>query len=325
MCGRNVASISLGKYWGSAVTKTGDVFMWDGKNFKDGIPIPNRLNGVKQATSVCVGETHLLVRCALYHPVYPPKSEAAVLKPISDVNGEAEELAEDTFFNDIEVNSCLKTIQNGNVRKKEVPSLKKLCEEVAKEFLVEPSNAIQLLEIADLLEAEDLRKHCDVLVVYLCSLNALTNGDYIFILRCINKTNNSKSCRIYLYATLILLFVPQATTIASASTEILAKLEKLLDTRSSETWSYCCLPTPTATFTASINSDEEDNEKGFIRFRDDCENALKKHRDSNFVCFPQSVNITDPAIFKQVRALKKKLQQIEILEAKQLNGHNLDD
>ncbi|CAL9144687.1 unnamed protein product [Musa hybrid cultivar] len=290
ICGTNIISISAGKYWTAAVTTTGDVYMWDGKKYKDGTPIPARLHGIKRATSVCVGETHLLALCALYHPSYPLRSEASVVEQLSDVNAEVEELDYDNSFSDIEIDTSPKTIKN-DVGSKDIPSLKSLCEKAAAELLLEPRNAIQLLEIADSLEADNLRKHCEELAIH--------NLDYIFTV--------------------------SASAIASASPEVLAKLEKLLDARSSEPWSYRRLPTPTATFPAIINSDEEDIEKGHFRLRDNSDNVLTKQESSRVDCFVQTDLITDQTVFKQVRALKKKLQQIEILEAKQLNGHHLDD
>ncbi|XP_008778209.1 uncharacterized protein LOC103698035 [Phoenix dactylifera] len=290
MCGRNIVSISAGKYWTAAVTTTGDVYMWDGKKNKDETPIVTRLHGVKRATSVCVGETHLLVLCALYHPVYPSRSDECHLKPMED-NSESEELDEEILFNDIHTDRSPKALQNVAINTGAVPCLKSLCEKVAAEFLVEPKNAIQLLEIADSLEAEDLRKHCEEL--------AIRNLDYIFTL--------------------------SAQTIASASLEILAKLEKLLDTKSSESWSHRRLPTPTATFPAVINSDEEgDNDIGYLRLRDSHKPVSRKYEDSRFDCFLQTESIADQAVFKQVRALRKKLQQIEMLETKQSSGQLLD-
>lgn len=135
--------------------------MWDGKKYKDGTPIPARLHGIKRATSVCVGETHLLALCALYHPSYPLRSEGSVVEQLSDVNAEVEELDYDNSFSDIEIDTSPKTIKN-DVGSKDIPSLKSLCEKAAAELLLEPRNAIQLLEIADSLEADNLRKHCEV-------------------------------------------------------------------------------------------------------------------------------------------------------------------
>lgn len=150
--------------------------MWDGKKGKDEPPTPTRLHGVKKATSVSVGETHLLIVSSLYHPGYPPS--------IADSNeklktqDELQELHEDFVFNDVEsedivpkvetedaVNQALPGLRNFS--EKRVPTLKSLCEKMAAEHLVEPRNAIQLLEIADSLGADDLRKHCQVCFVTL--------------------------------------------------------------------------------------------------------------------------------------------------------------
>lgn len=156
-------SISSGKYWTSAVTSTGDVYMWDGKNGKDKQPPPalTRLHGVKMATSVCVGETHLVVVGSLYHPAYAPDS---VDKCGTVQVEELEELDEGFMFNDVESDKMVPSVQHDDSRerRKVVPSLKSLCEKVAADFLVEPRNAIQLLEIADSLEADELKKYCEV-------------------------------------------------------------------------------------------------------------------------------------------------------------------
>ncbi|KAJ7976408.1 ankyrin repeat family protein / regulator of chromosome condensation (RCC1) family protein [Quillaja saponaria] len=223
MCGRNMVSISAGKYRTAAVTATGDVYMWDGKKGKDKPPVATRLHGVKKASSVSVGETHLLIVGSLYHPVYAPNMK-----------------------------------QKGTSGWRSIPSLKSLFEKVAADSLVEPRNALQLLEIAVSIEADDLRKHCEEIVI--------RNLNYIFMV--------------------------SAHAISGASPDILANLEQLLDQRSSEPWSHCRLPTPTAT---------------------------------RLYSFLQPKNDPNQGISKTVRALRKKLQQIEMLEVKQSSGHLLDD
>lgn len=114
---------------------------------------------------------------------------------------------------------------------------------------------------------------------------------------------------------------------ASAAPEILGDLEKLLDLRSSEPWSYRRLPTPTATFPVIINSEEEDSESEFSRSRDNhkIKSTSKIERDHRSESFLQPKDDLYQGICKQVRALRKKLQQIEMLESKQSNGHHLDD
>lgn len=157
--------ISAGKYWTAAVTKTGDVLMWDGKKDKNETPIPARLHGVKHATSVSVGETHLLIVCAIYHPAYALDIvEVPKKKRIDDVD-ELEELDEDFVFDDAEIDNKQTSItQKDDSSTKIVPSLKSLCEKVAAESLVEPRNAIQLLEIADSLQADNLQAYCEVII-----------------------------------------------------------------------------------------------------------------------------------------------------------------
>ncbi|MBA0603177.1 hypothetical protein Gorai_003332, partial [Gossypium raimondii] len=202
------------------------------------------LHGVKRATSVSVGETHLLSIVSLYHSIHPPYMPLSDQVPKLKVNDEGQELDEEV-----------------------------LCEKAAAECLVEPQNAIQLLEIADSLGADDLRKYCEDIVI--------RNLDYILTV--------------------------SSQAFASASPDVLASLEKSLDSRSTESWSYRRLPTPTATFPVIINSDEEDSERGRL--------------DS----FLQPKDYLNQGISEQVQALQKKLQQIEVLEMKQLGGYILDD
>lgn len=153
-------SISAGKHWTAAVTTTGDVFMWDGKKNKDA-PSVSRLHGIKQATLVCVGETHLLAVCSLYHPTYPPKAQKSDPKHRSEWSYELEEL-DHILFSDVQTDESSVDVQD-DMATKMVPTLKSLCEKAAIEFLLEPRSSIQLMEIADSLEARELRKHCEVL------------------------------------------------------------------------------------------------------------------------------------------------------------------
>lgn len=146
--------------------------MWDGKKGKDDPPTVTRLHGLKKATSVSVGETHLLIVSSLYHPCYPPSIVDSTQK--QKTQDELDELREGFMFDDAESRGVFSTVKNGSVanvpalgfgsfsEKRGVPSLKSLCEKMAAEHLVEPRNALQLLEIADSLGADDLKKHCEV-------------------------------------------------------------------------------------------------------------------------------------------------------------------
>lgn len=123
------------------------------------------------------------------------------------------------------------------------------------------------------------------------------------------------------------IFTVSSNAVASAALDILANLEKFLDLRSSEPWSYRRLPTPTATFPAIINSEEDDSENELTRTRDNhTKNTnLESKNDQRLDSFLQPKDNPNDGICKQVRALRKKLQQIEMLEAKQSSGHHLDD
>lgn len=115
--------------------------------------------------------------------------------------------------------------------------------------------------------------------------------------------------------------------IANASLDILANLEKSLDFKSSESWSHRRLPTQTATYPVIINSEEEDSETEFYRTRDNHSKRATsdKERNQSFDRFLQLRDDTNQGVCKQIRALRKKLQQIEMLEEKRSKGHLLDD
>lgn len=149
--------------------------MWDGKKGKGSPPTLTRLHGVKKATSIAVGETHLLIVSSLYHPDYLP--DIAENSQNLKIRDELDEWHEGFAFGDVELENSLCNTENdgssssalgslNSSEKKGVPSLKSLCEKTAAEHLVEPRNALQLLEIADSLGAEDLRKHCEVCFTY---------------------------------------------------------------------------------------------------------------------------------------------------------------
>ncbi|KAJ4826405.1 hypothetical protein Tsubulata_028846 [Turnera subulata] len=293
MCEKNMVSISAGKYWSAAVTASGDVYMWDGKKGKDKPPNLTRLNGVKRATSVSVGETHLLVIGSLYHPMYPSNVTKIPQKPKSQVEDEVEELDDDFMFDEIETRQMSSSSERDNSVQRSAPSLKSLCEKVAAENMVEPRNVIQMLEIADSLGAEDLRKHCEDIAIH--------NLDYILTV--------------------------SSHAFANASPEVLASLENLLDLRSSEHWSYRKFPSPTATLPVIVNSEEEDSESEILRTRESHDGTCLSRNgiDQRLDSFLVPKDDPNQGISKQVRALRKKLQQIELLEAKQSKGHILDD
>lgn len=169
--------------------------MWDGKKGTGSPPTPTRLHGVKKATSIAVGETHLLIVSSLYHPGYLPsfRSSNENLK----MQDELDELDEGFVFDDMEPENDLSNTQKeefensalqgskSTPNKSGIPSLKSICEKMAAEHLVEPRNVLQLLEIADALGADDLKTHCEVRITallrsYLLLLNRFPHNEGIF-------------------------------------------------------------------------------------------------------------------------------------------------
>lgn len=113
--------------------------------------------------------------------------------------------------------------------------------------------------------------------------------------------------------------------IANTSPDIMAKLEKLLDSKSSEPWSYRRLPTATATLPVIINSEAEDSDDEILRSRENhlmsnMKNKMEQRSDPFF-----HKDNKNESISKQIRSLRKKLQQVEMLEAKQSGGCLLDE
>ena len=116
---------------------------------------------------------------------------------------------------------------------------------------------------------------------------------------------------------------------AQLPSALLAELEKVLDSSSSEPWSHRLLPTPSATLPVVIDSEEEDTDScGDPRTRNlrvgsgELDFIGEKTSSEGFLLSRDTGG--DDAVGKQLRAVRKKLQQIEALELKQLKGHDLD-
>lgn len=163
LCGRRIISVSSGKYWTAAVSVTGDVYLWDGKKRTDEPPIATRLPGVKKATSISVGETHILTVSSLYHPLRHCINNPQ--KVTKKARSDLDELNEGFSFDDLESSESLPAMEKEDMISRSVPSLKDLCEKAAIQYMVDPRNAIQLLEIADSLGADNLKKHCEVIIL----------------------------------------------------------------------------------------------------------------------------------------------------------------
>lgn len=118
------------------------------------------------------------------------------------------------------------------------------------------------------------------------------------------------------------------TVFAQLRPTLLAELEKALDSGSGQPWSHRLLPTPTATLPAVVDSEEDDSDTcGNSRVRNfsgmestEHLSGVKKPTEG----FLLSGTGGDDPVGKQLRAVRKKLQQVEALELKQLKGQTLD-
>lgn len=297
MAGHQAVAVAAGKYRTAIVTAVGNIYAWDGEKTKvDMPPAPFRIHGIKHAIHVSVGENHSLAVAAVYLPKFPPQSATDLCQPVESLSRDLEDADEDLDFDEMGINFSVKSKSCTEAVRLpcEAPSLKELCENVISQHVVEPKNALQLLEVADSLGASKLRKHCEDLVLH--------NLDYLLTI--------------------------SPLAFAHVTSTLLAEVEKALDGMSSQPWSHRLLPTPTATFPAVVDSEEDECDTGFIsRMRclsfsePSSASADMKRASEGF--FHQG-NELDQAVVKQLRALKKKLQQIEALELKQSRGHVLD-
>lgn len=160
MAGHQAVAVAAGKYRTAVATITGNVYAWDGEGSKADVhPSPVRVHGAKHVTRLSVGETHSLAVASLYAPTYSTKPISEPLA-VPKATGEGEESADE----DAEVKEESGTVGAAvpNRVDEGVPSLKDLCQKVVTESIVEPKNALQLLEFADSLGADHLKRYCEV-------------------------------------------------------------------------------------------------------------------------------------------------------------------
>ncbi|CAK9191892.1 unnamed protein product [Sphagnum troendelagicum] len=295
MTGHQAVAVAAGKFRTAVATSAGSIYAWDGEGIKgDSSPVPVRVHGIKHATSVSVGESHSLSIAALYVPIYSSKE---VVEPLVKGKGllDGEESLDEDFDMDDNL-GCPEPmgIITGPAATEGVPSLKDLCQKVIAEAVLEPKNALQLLEVADGLGADHLRRHCEDLV--------LRNLDYILTI--------------------------SPTTFAQIQPTLLAELEKSLDSHSTQAWSHRLLPTPSATLPAVVDSEEDESDASGTARRVlvhmDSGGYLTGRENAASQGFLLPLDGGNDAVVKQLRAVRKKLQQIEALELKQSRGHTLD-
>ncbi|BBN02425.1 inhibitor of Bruton tyrosine kinase [Marchantia polymorpha subsp. ruderalis] len=295
MAAHQSVALSSGKYRTGLVTSTGDVYIWDGEDAKaESLPVPHRVHGIKHATHLSVGENHSVVGAAFVMPDYPVDVCTTSLTSAQPTRSVEEDIDVDSEGEDLENLSPRKAAIGFSSVSKSAPSLKNLCQRVIAQQVVEPKNALQLLEFADSLGADLLRRHCEELV--------LRNLDYVLTMA--------------------------PVLFGHVRPSLLAEVEKAWDASSTQPWSHRRLPTPSATLPAIIDSEEEEEDRG------NEPNSRGSKREVSLGSFNermlsegflQAADENVEAITKQLRALKKKLQQVEALELKQSRGHTLDD
>ncbi|XP_024524554.1 uncharacterized protein LOC9633257 [Selaginella moellendorffii] len=268
MTGHHALSVSAGKYRTAVATSTGDVYAWDSD--KSSSPAPLRIHGIKRATLLAVGETHSLAVTEIYVPAYQSDSEPLVPnQTATDDNGD------DALV-----------VTPPRDPEDRLPSLRDLCQKVIATTIVEPRNALQILEFADALGADELKRYCESLI--------LRNLDYIFAFF--------------------------GASFGTTRSSVLADLEKSWDACSLQPWSHRQLPVPSATTPAIVDS-EEDVADSFANPRILKDQLFPTPPGAGFL---QEDSAGDRAT-KQLRAMRKKLQQIELLEMKLSKGQSLDD
>ncbi|KAG6548207.1 hypothetical protein Mapa_010258 [Marchantia paleacea] len=294
MAAHQAVALSSGKYRTGVVTSTGDVYIWDGEDAKaETLPIPLRVHGIKHATHLSVGENHSVVGAAFVIPDYPVDiCTTSFTQPTRSVE---EDIDVDSEGEDLENFSPRKAAIGFSSVSKSAPSLKNLCQKVIAQQVVEPKNALQLLEFADSLGADLLRRHCEELV--------LRNLDYVLTMA--------------------------PVLFGHVRPSLLAEVEKAWDASSTQPWSHRRLPTPSATLPAIIDSEEEEEDRGNEPNSRGTKREVSLGSSFNERMlsegFLQAADENGEAITKQLRAAKKKLQQVEALELKQSRGYTLDD
>jgi hypothetical protein len=168
MADHQAVAVAAGKYRTAVATTTGNVYAWDGEGNKADLrPSPVRVHGAKHVTRLSVGETHSLAVASLYAPTFSTKP-VNELPAVSKATGEGEDSAdEDTDME--EESETLGAVAPSRVDEG-VPSLKDLCQKVVADSIVEPKNALQLLEFADSLGADHLKRYCEVKSSYFINL-----------------------------------------------------------------------------------------------------------------------------------------------------------
>ncbi|GBG63273.1 hypothetical protein CBR_g37359 [Chara braunii] len=306
LAGHEVVAVAAGKHRSAVASAMGAVYMWDALAV-DAVPHPVRIPGLHQAVDLSMGESHSIAICTLSIPAYAliehVEGELGDLAQRLDGPGEADSEGDFKFEDATQEGLCPGRKVPIFCGGRELPSLKEICEEVIAKTMVEPKNVLLMLELADSLGAHNLKHYCEMLV--------LKNLDYVLSI--------------------------SAPMWGQARLSILADLERVLAdyTTASDKWLNRRVPKPSGVPLSSLVLDEDDAgaECGPSSAMQSWAGALVSS-DRSVSEWPQSQGAalaflhqydgTPNAISKQLRTVRRKLQQIEVLEIRQAKGMVLD-
>lgn len=266
------------------VTSLGTVFAWDGA--RDQKPEPLRIPNLKQTTQIAVGESHSVAVATLWIPPFPIRT--APQQTVAQLERDGEE-------SDEELERAV-NVPGGEAAEAR-GSLKDLCEREIARSIVEAKNVLQMTELADALEAEELKAYCQAMV--------LRNLDYV-------------------------LMVTPPGVLAQIRPSVLAELEGLMGCHVAQGgW----VPRPLSCATASGNEPILEEEEGGSEKARESRNGSGDKEEKVVMDMGRAVGLglgrflqqkDELGAVKRIRALRKKLQQIEALEARRGEGIALD-
>jgi hypothetical protein len=289
LAAHHAVSVSAGKHRTAVITSLGTVFAWDGA--RDQKPDPLRIPNLKQTTHIAVGESHSVAVATVWIPPFPLQNTQP-----QEVSARDSDFAGDEN-SDEELEGGLGKVVVAAGRVPWQGSLKSLCQREIAHSIVEAKNVLQMVELADALEADELKAFSQAMV--------LRNLDYI-------------------------LMVTPAAILAQIRPSVLAELEGLMGSHVAQGgWVPRKLPCATSSKNVPILEEEDDNGKRARESRIGSE--VREERvvmdvgqavGIGLVRFLQQKD--ELGAVRRVRALRKKLQQIEALEARHGEGYALD-
>ncbi|GAQ82051.1 ankyrin repeat family protein / regulator of chromosome condensation (RCC1) family protein [Klebsormidium nitens] len=289
LAAHHAVSISAGKHRTAVVTSLGTVFAWDGA--RDQKPEPLRIPNLKQTTQIAVGESHSVAVATLWIPPFPIRT--APQQTVAQLEGAGMQRDGDDSDEEVERPANVAGGEAAEAR----GSLKELCEREIARAIVEAKNVLQMTELADALEADELKAFCQAMV--------LRNLDYV-------------------------LMVTPPGMLAQIRPSVLAELEGLMGCHVAQGgW----VPRPLPCATASGNEPILEEEEGGSEKARESRNGSGEKEEKVVMDLGRAVGLglgrflqqkDELGAVKRIRALRKKLQQIEALEARRGEGIALD-